>query len=109
MLMAFGHTLTNHTCGYYCQNGQHAVEAIAMPYITAEVILCGYEDYLRAHGWHAVSIREAPEADLEGWKKKMGWHWDRDLQRRVPGPGMFPEGARCWLVMIERIDDGEVP
>src|SRR6266853_1331968 len=67
--MTRAHTITNHTCGYFCQDRQHAVEAIAMPDITAEAILAGYEDYLRAHGWHAVAVREAPEADLEAWKK----------------------------------------
>ena len=106
--MAYAHSITNHTCGYFCQDGQHAVEAIAIPDITAEAILAGYEDYVRAHGWHAVAVREAPEADLEAWKKKMGWYWDQDLGQRVMGTAAFPEGARCWLVMIERVDDGEV-
>jgi len=106
--MACAHTIINHTCGYFCQDGRHAVEAIAMPGISAEAILAGYEDYLRAHGWRAVAIREAPEADLEVWKAKMGWYWDRNLGRHVRGTTTFPEGARCWLVMIERVGDGEV-
>jgi len=105
--MAFAHTITNHTCGYYCQDGRHAVEAIAMPDIAAEAIMAGYEDYLRAHGWRALSIREAPEANLEAWKKQMGWYWDRELRGYVIGRTAFPKDAVCWLVIIERVDDGE--
>lgn len=105
--MAFAHGLLNHTCGYFCQDGRHAVEAIAMPTISAEVVLAGYENYLHLHGWRAVSIRETPEADRQVWEKKMGWYYDQELNRRVKGTTAFPNDARCWLVIIERIDDGK--
>jgi len=96
-------SITNHTCGYFCEGNSHAVEAIAKPEISAAAIREGYETYVRQYGWRVVAIRAAPEADPEVWKKLMGWHWDPRLGRPVPGGGLIPGDVVCWLVTIEKV------
>jgi|SRR6266404_706216 len=100
-------TIINHTCGFYCGADRHALDALAIPTYTADDVRACYDGYLVSAGLHVVEVRLAPEADREAWKKKMGWHWSKDLERYVRGPGAVPDNAVCWLVIIERIDNGE--
>ena len=100
-------SIVNHSCGYYCEGNRHAVEAIARPEILPQRIWQGYEAYVGQYGWKVVAVRAAPEADPEVWKKLMGWHWDTVSSRPVPGTGLFPGEVVCWLVTIERVENGE--
>jgi hypothetical protein len=95
----------NHTCGYYCVDGSHAVEATATADVTAAQVQAGYNRYLHPHGWRVASVREAPEADPAAWHAQMGWKLH---PREAPGRPVrvtrpvtaLADHRVCWLVFI---------
>jgi hypothetical protein len=103
--------LVNHTCSYFCHNGRHALEVLALPTLSRALLWEWLVKLWAPYEWQVVELAPARECDVRTWSTRMTVEasllpqtaWTAVTERACPADMV---GWVMWVAPREEQDDG---